>query len=343
MENRLTFCVSYSIIVSMRIEQDIKIDFDNVLLKPKRSELSSRKEVELTRDFVFKYSKITITAIPIIAANMTGIGTFSMNDQLSHFSMFTALYKHYSVSKMREYYAQPREYAIYTLGNRDEDMQKLDSIYNENIRLLCVDVANGYRNEFIDFVQKIREKYPTLVIIAGNVVTPEMTEQLIMSGADIVKIGLGSGSVCTTRSITGVGYPQLSALLECSDAAHGLGGHVISDGGCTTSGDVAKAFAAGADFVMLGNMLAGTAESELKIIDNKYIEFFGMSSEKANNLYAGGLREYKASEGKETLIKYRGEVKHIINEILGGIRSSCTYIGAKRIKDIPKCSTFIRI
>jgi GMP reductase len=224
-----------------------------------------------------------------------------------------------------------------------------------------MDIANGYSDHFAARVRKVRDQFPRLVIIAGNVVTGEMTEELILAGADIVKVGIGPGSVCTTRIQTGVGYPQLSAVIECADAAHGLGGHIIADGGCTCPGDVAKAFAGGADFVMLGGMLAGHDEGGGEVIAKKYItdefdddgrtrkfiekhfvQFYGMSSESANDKHFGGLKNYRSSEGRTVLVPYRGEVARTVQEILGGVRSTCTYAGAMKLKQLSKCTTFVR-
>jgi GMP reductase len=167
-----------------------------------------------------------------------------------------------------------------------------------------------------------------------------------LAGADIVKVGIGPGSVCTTRVKTGVGYPQLSAIIECADAAHGLGGHIISDGGCVTPGDVAKAFGAGADFVMLGGMLAGHNESGgemIEIAGEKYKKFYGMSSETAMNKHVGGVAEYRASEGKTVQVPFKGDVIDTLKDILGGIRSTCTYVGASKLKELTKRTTFIRV
>jgi GMP reductase len=206
---------------------------------------------------------------------------------------------------------------------------------------VCIDVANGYTQAFVEFIEKFRNRYPNVVLIAGNVVTPEMTEELILSGVDIVKVGIGPGSVCTTRKMTGIGYPQLSAIIECADAAHGLKGHIIADGGCTVAGDVVKAFAAGADFVMLGGMLAGTREGGASAFGTN--QFYGMSSDTAMDLHNGGVAEYRASEGKTVEIPYRGEVTPIIREILGGLRSACTYVGASELKELSKRTTFVRV
>lgn len=161
-----------------------------------------------------------------------------------------------------------------------------------------------------------------------------------------MKIGIGPGSVCTTRKQTGVGYPQLSAVLECADAAHGLGGHVISDGGCTCPGDFSKAFGAGSDFIMAGGMFASHYESggELIEIEGKlYKQFYGMSSGVAMTKHSGGVAEYRSSEGKAVTLPYRGYIKDTIMDILGGIRSTCTYVGASSLKELPKRTTFIRV
>ena len=213
--------------------------------------------------------------------------------------------------------------------------------------MICVDVANGYMSRLVYFCKKIRELVPDCILIAGNVVSREMTEELILNGkVDIVKVGIGSGSVCTTRLQTGVGMPQLSAIMECADAAHGCGGHIISDGGITCPGDASKAFGAGADFVMIGSMLAGHEESGGELIEEnevKYKIFYGMSSDTAMNKHYGGVNNYRSSEGKTVKIKYKGSVKLTIHDLLGGIRSTCTYVNAKKLKDLSKCTTFIRV
>ena len=215
-----------------------------------------------------------------------------------------------------------------------------------SLQFICIDVANGYSEHFVSFVKKTRNAFPDKIILAGNVVTGEMVEELLLAGADIIKVGIGPGSVCTTRVKTGVGYPQLSAIIECADAAHGLKGHIISDGGCKVPGDVAKAFGGGADFVMLGGMLAGHDESGGELVEkngHQYKTFYGMSSETAMNKYAGGVAEYRASEGKTVTIKYRGAVNNTMQDLLGGVRSTCTYVGAQSLKELTKRTTFIRV
>jgi GMP reductase len=328
----------------MRIETDVKLDFSDVLIRPKRSTLNSREEVDLERTFSFPHGSGTWTGIPLIAANMDGVGTLSMMRAFASEKMLVALHKHYDT----EVYASADANAAFvTIGIKEKDEDRIQKlIATKTPRLLCIDVANGYTERFVSFVEKMRKQLPESIIMAGNVVTGEMTEQLILSGADIVKVGIGSGSVCTTRAKTGVGYPQLSAIMECADAAHGLSGFVCADGGCTNPGDVAKSFGAGADFVMLGGMLAAHTESELPRIQKngmEYIEYYGSSSKRAMEIHQGGVAQYRAAEGKEVLLPFRGDVANTIAEILGGLRSACTYVGARRLKELPKCTTFIQV
>jgi len=347
----------------VRIENEQKLDYGNVLIRPKRSTAGSRKEVELKRKFSFKYANVAerlqklqeydYTGIPIIASNMDGVGTFDMGDTLAKLDLMTCLVKTYSVTQLVNYYDERldqfpdrKNNVIYSMGISNDDYEKFKKVYEQtgnNIKYVCIDVANGYSERFLNFCKKFRDSYPDLILMAGNVVTGEMTEELLLNGTDIVKVGIGPGSVCTTRIQTGVGYPQLSAVIECADAAHGLAGHIIADGGCTSAGDVAKAFAGGADFVMLGGMFAGHDEGggHINAIDNK-VQFYGMSSEKANEKHFGGLNDYRAAEGKVVEVPYKGNVGNTVQEILGGIRSACTYTGAIKLKQLSKCTTFIR-
>ncbi|SHI86925.1 GMP reductase [Algibacter luteus] len=336
----------------MRIEYEIKLGFKDVMIRPKRSTLKSRSEVTLNRDFKFLHSPLTWEGIPIIAANMDTVGTFEMATALSKHKVITAIHKHYSLEEWDAFLNQApqgiEDYIAISTGIGKQDNKRLSAIFTSHpqLKFICIDVANGYSEYFADFVKNVRAQYPEKVIIAGNVVTGEMVEELLLSGADIIKVGIGPGSVCTTRIKTGVGYPQLSAIIECADAAHGLGGQIISDGGCASPGDVAKAFGAGADFVMLGGMLAGHNESGGEIIEKngqKFRQFYGMSSTTAMDKHAGGVAEYRASEGKTVDVPYRGDVNETILDILGGLRSTCTYVGAARLKELTKRTTFIRV
>ena len=350
----------------MVIEEDFKLDFSSVLIRPKRSTLKSRKEVDLFRTTKFRNAKDSkglpkeYIGIPIMAANMDGVGTFEIADALAKQNLFTCLVKTYSVNQLVGYFDcddsdlryDRRQNVAMSIGTSDDDLQKFCNVMELSdgaVKYLCVDVANGYTEMFSNFIYQLRLNFSNLVIIAGNVVTGDMTQELILNGADIVKCGIGPGSVCTTRIQTGVGYPQLSSVIECADAAHGLGGHIIADGGCASSGDVAKAFGGGADFVMLGGMLSGHDEGGGEYIledDNPEpigVKFYGMSSETANDKHFGGLKDYRASEGKEVIVPYRGRIDNTIQTILGGLRSSCTYVGARRIKDLTKCTTFVKV
>ena len=334
----------------MRLEEDIKLDYSDVLFRPKRSTLQSRKDVNLKRTYRFKYSKNEWSGIPIIAANMDGVGELSIAEKLAEFEMITCLTKQHDEKKLKKCKIIKKIYPhlALSIGIKKEDFENLNNVLKEFnfIKFICIDVANGYSEHFSKFVKSVRDKYPTKTIIAGNVVTADMTQELILSGADIVKVGIGPGSVCTTRTQTGVGYPQLSAVIECADAAHGLGAHIIADGGCTCPGDVAKGFGGGADFVMLGGMFAGHDEGKGKIIKTngkKFIEFYGSSSDVANKKHYGGLSDYRSSEGRTVRIKYRGKINDTILNILGGVRSSCTYVGAPSLKQLSKCTTFVRV
>ena len=356
----------------MRLENEIKLDYKDVLIRPKRSTLKSRSQVRLERKFTFRNSKTDYEGVPIMASNMDGVGTFEMADKLAEGNIFTCLVKTYSVEQLVEYFnsdmPERTNNVAMSIGTSDADFLKLVDVQakvKSNLKYVCMDIANGYSDHFAARVRKVRDQFPDVVIIAGNVVTGEMTEELILAGADIVKVGIGPGSVCTTRIQTGVGYPQLSAVIECADAAHGLGGHIIADGGCTCPGDVAKAFAGGADFVMLGGMLAGhdqgggevitkyytTGEQWFKLNDEtyhpvienkKFVQFYGMSSDAANTKHFGGLKDYRSSEGREVLVPYRGDVAATVQDLLGGLRSTCTYAGALRLKHLMRCTTFVR-
>jgi len=333
----------------MRIENEIKLDYSDVLIRPKRSESPSRSNVSLQRKFKFLNSGVEWEGVPIVAANMSTVGTFSMARVLAKHNMPVCLHKHYDVDVLGEFFQ--KNSAFYTLGIKDEDFEKLDTYISRYgvPKFLCLDVANGYTKFFEQKCRQLRQKCKNSVIMAGNVCTPEMVQQLLLSGlVDIVKIGIGPGSACTTRLVAGTGYPQLSAAIECADAAHGLKGHIVADGGCVTPGDVAKAFGAGSDFVMLGGMLSGYDECEgewtLDAAGNKtFLNFYGMSSKEAMAKFNGGQASYRASEGRSVKVPYKGCVENAVNEILGGLRSACTYVGTESLKDFSKCCTFIRV
>jgi len=371
-----------------RLYTEPQLDFCDVLFQPKRTTLNSRSEANVLRNYKFKYYPYTMTSCGIMAANMATTGTMEMHNVLKTYDAITCLHKHYDIDEIANSITQSEQLLFISTGLKD-DKKKLFKLLEEHplIDKVCVDIANGYIPKLIAFVKELRSKFPRLLIMAGNVVTGDMVQDLILNGADIVKCGIGPGSVCITRTQTGVGRPQLSTILECSDAAHGVGGMICADGGCTCPGDIAKAFGAGADFVMLGGMLAGADEAAGELVtktyetnelghsawtdtkgiihsmdekrpDNtfshwtdeykvykheKYKQFYGMSSKLAQEKHFGGMKQYRTTEGREKLIPYTGPVANIMENILGGIRSTMTYIGAKKLKDIPKCTTFYTV
>ena len=334
----------------MRINQDPKLNYEDVLLQPKRSTLQSRRDVDMTRKFTFRNSGKVMNFTPIFASNMDGVGTFSMAKVLQEYKMMTVITKTTTPEQWRTAIGNGvrlQSVSVCTGTNKmfdteAEDYTNMQEILKSfpDVKFITIDVANAYHQNMVGFVKKVREEYPDKVIVAGNVVTPEMTEELIISGADVVKIGIGPGSVCTTRTMAGVGVPQFSAILECADAANGVDGHIMADGGCTQPGDIAKALGGGAHMVMIGGMLAGHNESELPVVDGQR-EFYGSSSDRAREVHGKRKDGYRGNEGRLIHLPDRGPVKETVENILGGVRSACTYIGARRLKDMPKCATFV--
>ena len=334
----------------MRINYDAKLNFEDVLLQPKRSTLSSRKDVDMTRDFTFRNSGKQMNFLPIFASNMDGVGTFSMAKVLQEYKMMTVITKTTGIEEWRKAVGNGvrlQSVSVCTGTNvmwdkEAQDWKTMQEVLRSfpDIKMITIDVANAYHQNMVDFIAKVRDQYPTKIIVAGNVVTPEMTEELIINGADVVKIGIGPGSVCTTRTMTGVGVPQFSAILDCADAANGVDGHIMADGGCVFPGDIAKAFGGGAHMVMIGGMLAGHDESEQEVVDGK-IEFYGMSSDRAREKHGKRKDGYRGNEGRLISLPSRGPAKSTVEDILGGVRSACTYIGARRLKDMPKCASFV--
>ncbi|HRY31157.1 MAG TPA: GMP reductase [Candidatus Paceibacterota bacterium] len=341
----------------MRIEEQTKLDYSDVLIRPKRSTLTSRKEVVLDRTFTFYHSPKTWTGIPIMSANMATCGTFGMAKILAPLKIITTFHKYYSVSDFEKFFQtfNNPDYVCYTLGIRDEDVAKIQEMQKKglmkNFSFICIDVPNGYLQRFLESIRLIRQMFPEHILIAGNVVTNEMTEEIILAGADIVKIGIGPGSACTTRRMTGVGYPQLSAVIECADAAHGIAnergvGRIIADGGQQYISDIAKAFCAGADFNMCGSLFSGFDQSDGKLIEKdgkKFKEYFGSSSNKALEELYGKKDDHRASEGRYALIPYKGDINNFLQDLFGSLRSTGTYIGARQLREFPKRATFVKV
>ena len=335
----------------MIIEDDVKLDYSDVLIRPKRSTLTSRNDVELSRTYTFYHSKKEWTGVPIMASNMDTTGTFEMHEELSLHGLVTCIARHYNKDGIPWHLAERRNKLCVMSGISDKEILEIVGVANtyKDVAFVGLDVANGYTINFVESIKHLRRMLPDATIIAGNVSTADMTAELILAGVDIVKVGVGPGSVCTTRTKTGIGYPQLSSVIECADAAHGIGGHIIADGGCNFSGDIVKAFAAGADFVMIGGMLAGHDECDGELIfeddhpEPVGMEFYGMASKTAMDRHGHPNREYRGEEGKSVVVTYRGPVQDTVNDILSGIRSACTYVGANRLKDLSKCATFVKV
>lgn len=325
----------------MRLIEQTKLDYDDVLLLPKRSTLASRKDVDLQRIISFPHTTLQFKGIPIIAANMDSVATLDAAKVFQQHDMFTCLHKFIPIKEIIDSGLRRDRFAI-TIG-KDNDALQILTDYHDDFDYLCIDIANGYSEDYAKFISKARTLFPNHIIFAGNVCTPEMTEELILAGASAVKIGIGPGQMCLTRRQTGVGMPQFSAVVECADAAHGVGGRVIGDGGIKHPGDFAKCFGAGADFAMAGSVFAGHREnSNIDSVTGK-VKVYGMSSTEAMKKYYGGVNDYRTSEGRVVEMNNRGNLSSTITEILGGLRSSCTYIGAKNLKDFSKCATFVRV
>ena len=332
----------------MKILDDTKLDFCDVLMLPKCSSYSSRAEVFLERNITFKYSPESWTGVPIMVSNMDTTGTIEMAMTLQQFKVITCLHKYYKADDIPGEHELDRDYFAVSSGIQDADLKNLDEIIRKvNPKFICLDVANGYMQKFVATCAMVRNLYPDKVIIAGNVCTGEGVLDLVLNGkVDIVKCGIGPGSQCLTRKQTGVGMPQLSCIMECADTAHGLDAQIVGDGGVQVNGDFAKAFGAGADFVMAGGLFGGYEQSGGETVYENgvlYKFIYGMSSTTAMNKYHGGVATHRSSEGKTVKVKHRGDVGNFILDLFGSLRSTMTYINAKRIKDIPKCTTFVRV
>lgn len=333
----------------MKIETTPQLDFHNVLIRPKRTTISSRSQVNLEREITFPHSTLRWKGVPIIAANMDTTGTFEVYDELVKHNMITCFNKFYNLQNYQDKISKTGlnpDYFMISTGINEENLYNLRQVVEAtNCKWICVDVANGYMEQVVHFCKKLRAIFPDKIIVAGNVATREMVEELIINGkVDVVKVGIGPGSACLTRLKTGVGVPQLSAIIDCADAAHGCGGYIIGDGGITCPGDMSKAFGGGADFVMCGGVFAGHDENPGQLVEEngeKYKLFYGMSSQHAMEKHYGKMANYRSSEGRCIKVKYKGPLEKTILDYLGGIRSTCAYINAHKIKHMSKCVTFV--
>ena len=346
----------------MIIDNTPQYDFNNVLIKPKKTKITSRSQVDLVRSFTFKNSTSTWSGIPIMAANMDTTGTFEIARVLSKNKMLTCLHKFYRVVDYSEFFKLLEDEERVNMYNNiavssgisDKDFDKLCEIMDTfpELKWICIDVANGYMEKMIEYCRKVRERYPKSIIIAGNIATSSMTKMYIEKGlVDIVKVGIGPGSACLTRLKTGVGVPQLSAIIECGKQAHHCGGHIVGDGGITCPGDMAKAFGGGADFVMCGGVFSGHDENPGEIIETesktgeskKFKLFYGMSSEHAMKKHYGKMEKYRSSEGRCIKVPYKGPLEKTVCDYLGGIRSTCAYVNVNKLEDLYLNVTFLLV
>jgi GMP reductase len=367
-----------------KIINELKLDFDDVLIVPQRSTLNSRSEILVDRTFHFYHSPRIWTGIPIICANMS-FTSFEMAKALARHKMIACLHKYHSLNDLIQYFKNltQLDYTFISIGYKKSDLNHLLK-FKEETGLqpnICIDVPNGHMDAFVKYCKKVRDSFPESIILAGNVTNTSSTQELLIyGGVDIVKIGIGGGSACTTRFMTGCGLPQLSCCLENTYVAHGLQngnkklGLVCSDGGHKSVGDVCKALCAGSDFVMLGGYFAGTDECDGEweyeyrraIISNNgevlqewwqplnpgdkeeikrktQFTYYGMSTHHAQQVFEENQKSYRASEGTKIKVKYKGPIEKVIQELLGGIRSCCCYIGSDSVKYMSKCSQFCRV
>ena len=360
-----------------------KLDFDDVLIVPRRSTLTSRN-ILLERTFKFYHSSRVWNGFSLCISNMDTTGVFAIAEQLYPKKIITCLHKYYKTDDLIAYFKNGEMHNNYirhkipyvwiSIGMDDNDIKKIQEFYNctSYYPNICIDVANGHLDSFVNYCAKVRNEFSDSIILGGNICIPEMVQELIIHGGiDIVKVGVGSSQICRTRTVSGVGFPQLSCIIECTNVAHGLKngdkrlGLVCSDGGCKTAGDVCKGFAANSDFVMIGGLVAGceccegewTYEPEVLILNNdcpwmggqvtgkmkkKSLKFYGMSSYEAQEKH-GGIKDYRASEGEVIQVPYKGPISKIIQEIQGGLRTTCTMVGATQLKDLAKCTTFCKV
>ena len=359
----------------MQIIDSVQLDFSDVLIKPRRSSIDSRSKVDITRNYKFKWCPYTIKGTGIMQANMGTIGNFDVSKKMLDNGLFACLHKYHNVEDLIEFYTDLIDRGddtwmrcLLAIGLRDNGIEKLRTL-NEKLGVqvgIKFDVPNGYIPQVKEKVINLRKEFPDMFIMVGNVVTGDITEDLILSGADCVAVGIGPGGQCLTREQTGCGRPQLSAIIECADAAHQVGGMVCGDGGITCPGDLGKAFGAGADFIMIGSMFAGTLEADGDIISKwifngeyepaadgsgfephlelkEFKQFYGMSSTLAQEKFGNGKPKYRASEGRVTIVPYVGSIDGVIEELLGGLRSTMTFLGAWKLKNIPKQCTFYKV
>ena len=323
---------------------DIKLDFDDVLIKPRKSIVPlTRKSVNIEIPWLDK------TAHPVVIANMPSTGTYEIAKHMTPMKVFTFIHKEYKVHEHRENLSmlEDRSYIAITSGVRDKDVMRTIEIISgfEDIGMINVDIANVYANVsgMIKAIKTFKEHFPNILLCAGNICDKDLMQTLVDAGADYIKVGVGSGAACITRTEVGVGIPQWSAVRECYEESQKTGCRIISDGGCVTAGDVCKAIAAGADMVMIAGMVSSCYECSnmVEIDGQQYVNLYGLGSTKQYNIHTISEQEYRPNEGRDLMIPAKGHIKDIINQILGGLRSVCTYVGVSHITQLSSHAEFI--
>jgi IMP dehydrogenase len=316
------------------------LTFDDVLIVPSRSDVRSRKSPQLDTEI----AKGVKRSIPLIAANMDTITESAMAIAMDKLGGFGILHRFMSVEdqvgEVEKVKAAGVKLIGASIGVNAEWKDRTAALIRAGVNLLTIDIAHGHSVSMLDTLKFLKDTYPGIKVIAGNIATPEGAMDLIEAGADSIKVGIGPGSMCTTRIITGCGVPQLTAIALCAEVAIEKGIPLIADGGLRTSGDIVKALAAGASCVMLGSMLAGTIETPGEIKKGMK-SYRGMASKAAQVSWRGELPEGMAPEGESTSVAVKGHVSDVINEICGGIRSGMSYLNALELQEISKNARFI--
>ena len=318
------------------------LTFDDVLIIPSKSEVRSRRDPKLTSQL----TKTKSIETPILSANMDTITEYDMAFAMHQMGAIGILHRFVTIQEQAQFVAQLKTQGVNhiaaSIGVNDDYQERAKALIQAGANIITIDIAHGHSVLMMDVMKWMKDKFPTVDLIAGNVATPDAVVDLIEAGADAIKVGIGPGSMCTTRIITGAGVPQLTAIAMCAQAAAPYQVPVIADGGIKTSGDIVKAFAAGASTVMLGSMLSGTIETPGEIKHGRK-QYRGMASRAAQESWRGGVPTGMAPEGESTYVSVKGHVKDVISELTGGIRSGMSYVNANQLSEIKDKARFIEM
>lgn len=318
------------------------LTFDDVLLTPCKSEVKSRRDPSLRTQITKRHA----FDIPIVSANM---------DTVTETEMALAMHRLGGLGILHRFAPPPTQVGFVetlkdagvpviaaSIGVNEEDRERARQLLRAGVAILTIDIAHGHSAAMLDTMKALKDLSPDVELIVGNVATPEAAEELIEHGAGAIKVGIGPGSMCTTRIITGCGVPQLTAIAQCAEVGHRHQVPIIADGGLRTSGDIVKALAAGASSVMLGSMLSGTLETPGEIKNGKK-QYRGMASKAAQVSWRGGVPEGMAPEGESHQVSIKGHVRDVILEITGGIRSGMSYLNATSLPEIARHARFMEM